>query len=272
MLPGRPPSARRPCSIRCFVPLDREALPTELTAMFANLTLGLPEEADVPELARMLVHCFYKGGTAPSGLAADGTAPDLEGRSRTACKGLHWRIGTRLRPVSLPGAPPPNLLAASLETSLLIVLREVSSGQFVACAELSLQSINGRLPGEFAIPALFQLHACELGAYLSNVAVLPTHRRRGLASRLLRVTEWIVRHKWQYSELYLHLDMRNEPAVRLYAEYDPLPQYDHACRPAAAPGKNIDKIEQGGAHNRYHRRSLTREVEDESARVCAAKK
>ena len=130
MLPGRrPPSARRACSVRCFVPLDREALPTERTAAFPDLTLGLPEEADVPELARMLVHCFYEDGTAPPaaipGAAADGTALDLEGRSRMAGKGLHWRIGTRLKPVSRPGAPPPNLLAASLETSLLLVLREV---------------------------------------------------------------------------------------------------------------------------------------------------
>ena len=140
----------------------------------------------------------------------------------------------------------------------------------MACAELSIQSINGRLPGEFAIPALFQLHTCELGAYLSNVAVLPSHRRSGLASRLLRVTEWIVQHKWQYSELYLHLDTRNDPAARLYADYDPLPQYDHVCRPKAAPDESGKNIEQGGAHNRYYRRSLTREVEDQDARVLAA--
>ena len=51
---------------------------------------------------------------------------------------------------------------------------------------------------------------------------------------------------WRLDEIYLHIDMRNAPAAKLYAEYEALPQYDDVC---SAGGLSE-------AQNRYHRRKL----------------
>ena len=115
-------------------------------------------------------------------------------------------------------------LSVSLESSLVLAIQERATGALVACAELSMRPVDGRLPGEFAVPALFQLHSSEgLGAYVSNLAVLPAYRQRGLASKLL-ACEWIAGSEWQQDALYLHLNMHNSAAVRLYSSFEPLPE------------------------------------------------
>jgi ribosomal protein S18 acetylase RimI-like enzyme len=232
-----------------------------------GVSLVLPEADDVSQVASLLVQAFYEGSKqpppTPTGtpqLGVDGdrdepvpptlVPPRLHDRWRTACRGLRWRLGARLQqPTSaVTSGVLGERLAASLETSLLVALHDAHAGGLVACAEVSLRPIDGRLPGEFAVPPLFQLHAGALGAYLSNLADLPSYRRRGLASHLLRVVEWVVRHEWRLHELYLHVDLRNEAAARLYADYTPLPQYDDVCRPPNG----------GLAQHRYHRRNLVR--------------
>ena len=290
---------------RMFAPVDDRLLPADVLKPFREnkLTLGLPEAADVPAVASTLVRCFYESAVTPPPDGVDDAyvnaaqefplstpppelfhSPRLHERWRMACKGLHWRLGARLRPPppsadadpfaalvasSRPGEESNNdddLLASSLETSLLLALREGTNadGPFVACAEISLRPIDGRLPGEFAVPALFQLHAAELGAYLSNVAVLPEYRRRGLASKLLFAVEHVVREEWGMSALHLHLDLRNENARRLYAAYEPLPEYDAMCTPpkppvplpAVKPSDDIAWSWNKDAKNRFHKREL----------------
>lgn len=186
--------------------------------------MGLISLDDVPDVAALLVECFYgsqmKKPTpkseaslppSPPPLRAAPTMPRspflpfhvatparrdpsdeqtsaiperlvgspnaLHERWRTASRGLQWRLSGRLRRPTL---------ALSMESSLLFALQEESSGLLVGCVELSLRPVDGKLPGEFAVPPLFLSHCEEqLGAYLSNLAVLPEYRGQGLARRLL---------------------------------------------------------------------------------------
>ena len=191
--------------------------------------------------------------------------PELVERWRTACKGLSWRLGSRLD--AHDGA-----ISSSLQTSLLLALREsngagtggASGGggsddggggngggngggggrALVGCAELSIRPIDGTLAGEFAIPACFCLHDdAPFGAYLSNMAVSPSHRGRGFGSMLLRACEFVASEIWDQPELFLHSDLNNAAASRLYQQYDQLPEFDAQCQQpeAAAPTAPMER-------------------------------
>ena len=51
---------------------------------------------------------------------------------------------------------------------------------------------------------------------MSNVAVSPRWRRRGIAELLVKEIERLVRIEWGYDDVYLYVEQRNKPAVRLY--------------------------------------------------------
>lgn len=51
---------------------------------------------------------------------------------------------------------------------------------------------------------------------MSNVAVSPKFRRRGVAKLLVQAAEDLARVEWGYDEMYLYVEQRNIPAVRLY--------------------------------------------------------
>ena len=135
----------------------------------------------------------------------------------------------------------------------MVVLQERESAGLIACAELSLRPIDGKLPGEFAVPPLFLLHSeAKLGAYLSNLAVRPPHRRKGLARQLLSACEDLVRDEWSLPEIYLHVDLLNTAAAELYhaAGYEELVEYDEVCQPPTA--ELAARVQ-----NRYHRKVLS---------------
>jgi len=280
----------------CFIELHAlgATYPQDLREEAPRFRVGLLSESDVSGVAGLLVECFYgpqmkkqddpSSGAAPSASPAEagaatkigtpppppmfarkrrqplGAKPDavpprlvgaslaLQERWRTASRGLQWRLSERLRRPSV---------ALSLESSLLLALQERRTGQLVGCVEVSLRPVDGKLPGEFAVPPLFLSHSHEeLGAYLSNLAVLPEYRRGGLARRLLCVAEWLVRSEWGMDAMYLHVDMNNAAAVRLYESlgYQPLPAFDTACLPprtcfAALTGAPTPR-------NRFHRKLL----------------
>ena len=178
-----------------------------------GLVLGLPTIADLPDVASLLGECFFRTADGDDAAAAAAAAaasyftpptmprdalglptmpppplggePAARARWRVAYKGLHWRVGGRLHAPSL---------ASSLETSLLLVAQEASSRRTVGCAELSLRRLDGRLPGEFAVPPLFMDNGggVPVGAYVSNLCAAPDYRRRGLGTRLLHTCEWVV--------------------------------------------------------------------------------
>jgi len=107
------------------------------------------------------------------------------------------------------------------------------------------------------VPPLFLAHSdVALGAYLSNLAVMPSYRRRGLARQLLCTAEWLVRYEWALDELFLHVDMNNAAAASLYDSigYTSLPEFDAICR---SPRTSF-AVRTGApvARNRYHRKAL----------------
>jgi len=167
-----------------------------------------------------------------------------EERRRLTARGLEWRLGSRLQ------APTP---ALALDSSLLLALTHVQTGEMVATAELSLRPRDGRLPAEFAVPPLFLLHSAGLAPYLCNLAVRRGFRRRRIARRLLSSCERLVSSEWQQSELYLHVDLLNQAAAALYRSegYEPLPGFDRAAAASsiALPGRPR-------ALNRYHVKRL----------------
>lgn len=266
----------------CFFPLDDHI--HRLSRVDPSFSLGLPSsEDDLSEIASIIVHSF---GTPPSyempvdeSLITDMQdavpdelvdSPHMKSRWEAALKGLHWRLGTRV--LEAPS------VSASLENGLLLTLRDNGSGALIGCAELSLRPTDGTLADELALPPLFTLHEAgpPLGAHLSNMAVLPSHRRRGCGSSLLRACEWIVRTEWRLDYLHLHLNMESVPARRLYASFEPLPQFDDVCRPipplavVAPPASELDPGDDGqraegggdistaawGASNRFYRKRL----------------
>ena len=266
-----------------------------------DLVLGLPTIADLPDVASLLGECFFRtkdGDDAAAAAAAAAAAsyftpptmprdalglptmpppplggePAARARWRVAYKGLHWRVGGRLHAPSL---------ASSLETSLLLVAQEASSRRTVGCAELSLRRLDGRLPGEFAVPPLFMDNGggVPVGAYVSNLCAAPDYRRRGLGTRLLHTCEWVVASEWALPAVHLHVDMANDAARALYtrAGYEPLPQYDAAGSPQLRANYGGDRgrarAPSGAAPptlNRFHRKSLSLGAEILRERTAAA--
>ena len=106
----------------------------------------------------------------------------------------------------------------------MLALEEERPGrdtELICCCELSLRPMDGRLPGELATPRPLAIGFAPpapqaYGAYLANLGVRPSHRRRGLARKMLAACEWIVRDSWDLRELYLHVDLHNTAAASLY--------------------------------------------------------
>ena len=70
-----------------------------------------------------------------------------------------------------------------------------------------------RLQPEAALPPPFPT-AKPRRAYISNMAVLQQHRRRGVATALLRQCERMAR-LWRRDSLWLHVDLRNQAAMQV---------------------------------------------------------
>jgi ribosomal protein S18 acetylase RimI-like enzyme len=64
-------------------------------------------------------------------------------------------------------------------------------------------------------------------AYISNLAVDASHRKRGVGSRLLRAAESVC-SGWGYGEVYLHAALADATLLSFYQrqQYAPLPEMD----------------------------------------------
>ncbi|KAG2452338.1 hypothetical protein HYH02_003362 [Chlamydomonas schloesseri] len=82
-------------------------------------------------------------------------------------------------------------------------------GRAVAAASVSLMQPEALLPPPFPSNKPFRL-------YVSNMSVVPSHRRRGLARRLLQQCERVAR-LWGYESIWLHVKRSNTAAAALYA-------------------------------------------------------
>mmetsp|Transcript_34179 Transcript_34179/g.62869 ORF Transcript_34179/g.62869 Transcript_34179/m.62869 type:complete len:113 (+) Transcript_34179:138-476(+) len=51
---------------------------------------------------------------------------------------------------------------------------------------------------------------------MSNLAISRSYRRKGLAESLVKAAELIAQKEWGYDDVYLYVEKRNAPAVKLY--------------------------------------------------------
>ncbi|KAL3151350.1 hypothetical protein ABBQ38_013183 [Trebouxia sp. C0009 RCD-2024] len=91
---------------------------------------------------------------------------------------------------------------------MCLVAEQRSSKQLVASCILSLAAPDAFLPAPFPTTKPWRL-------YCSNMAVAPTHRRKGLATSLLQHCQRLGA-LWDHQEIWLHVDVINQQAQELY--------------------------------------------------------
>lgn len=137
-------------------------------------------------------------------------------------------------------SPPPLVNAKDAEaqviaakSSLILVLARPSLDptkkvDIVATVDVRLQPTDAKIP--FSLPwvdsiergiARFitfeaKLNDLNLQPYISNLCVEESSRGRKLGCALVRCVERIVKDSWGYDLIYLHVDLDNLPAVKLY--------------------------------------------------------
>jgi ribosomal protein S18 acetylase RimI-like enzyme len=100
------------------------------------------------------------------------------------------------------------LSSKNREAELILCRAKVgTANQIVGCVGLEIDRIpSNRLNGM----------TLKRAPLMSNVAVATSYRRRGVAKLLVRAAEDLARVEWGFDEMYLYVEQRNVPAVRLY--------------------------------------------------------
>lgn len=156
---------------------------------------------DLQALADLLTTCFHSQPRRPwlYPVLRLGVLEDLRQRLKSAtphyaCWTAWEQFRARANPWDLP-RPPLSELVGTVEVDVRHSLPWAPGGSWRS-SEL------GSLP---TYP------------YVSNLAVSPTARRRGIARHLLQMGEQTARH-WGFSKIYLHVLENNSQARQLYAE------------------------------------------------------
>ncbi|KAG8466336.1 hypothetical protein KFE25_002092 [Diacronema lutheri] len=99
------------------------------------------------------------------------------------------------------------------DASRLIVAVD-DAGVLLGCAGIELLSmtIDGRQPSSWS-----ERLRATLRPHMSNLAVAPSARRLGIASRLVRACERVAVREWACVEQTLFVDTQNDAAMALYA-------------------------------------------------------
>ena len=145
---------------------------------------------------------------------------------------------TKDRIVSPNVAPPPLTGKSRVEKldeaqrhSIVLALARTSNDwhiDVIASVELRLQPCDAKIP--FSLPWIDKVErrlatlagfgsgedAKDLQPYLSNLCVSENYRGRKIGKALVRCIEDIATTAWGYNRLYLHVDLDNKPALKLY--------------------------------------------------------
>lgn len=136
-------------------------------------------------------------------------------------KGIAGRLGARRSLVGLDAASPRPLLsrpaphgsAERPELGLVLALEDTETlDAFVALVDLSLWPDDGRVraPNATSKPRV------PSKPYILNLCVDPNFRRKGLARRLMNISERLIRDIWGDTEIYLHVEDDQVAANYLY--------------------------------------------------------
>lgn len=115
--------------------------------------------------------------------------------------GIYEEMRNRLRSTS-----QHHICLVALEEAVRTNIEDCSysaNNQLAGTVEMSLRSTEPWASDRLRYP------------YLSNLAVRPTHRRRGVAGQLLLSCERVALD-WGFKDLYLHVLENNNPARQLY--------------------------------------------------------
>lgn len=137
-------------------------------------------------------------------------ASDLKGLAEVLTRSFHPRRG--LWYWFYP------LLKLGIYEDLRSRIRSSSPNHRCIVASLSVDDVAGRVEeivGTAEITLRFGSTAGDRFPYISNLAVSPTHRRQGIARKLLLGCEQIAR-EWGCQAVSLHVLENNHPARRLY--------------------------------------------------------
>jgi len=92
---------------------------------------------------------------------------------------------------------PGNYAGRSIDSTSELVLCLDGKGECIGCAGVEYDTT-------FTAPLM------------SNLAISRSYRRKGLAESLVKATELIAQKEWGYDDVYLYVEKRNAPAVKLY--------------------------------------------------------
>lgn len=216
----------------------------------ATYTLCLVQEKDLPDVSKFVIEAF---GTDAIALSSDLSSFELALMKPSVLalnsysvmvsyvevlSGLMERTKDRIAtsdvsPPPLKGKSRTEKLDEAQRHSLVLVLARTRSNDWhidiVATVELRLQPCDAKIP--FSLPWIDKVErrlaslvgfgssasgAEDLQPYLTNLCVLETHRGRKIGKSLVRCLEDIAKTSWGYNRMYLHVDMDNVAAMKLY--------------------------------------------------------
>ena len=88
-----------------------------------------------------------------------------------------------------------------------LILCQLPTGELTGCAGIEVSQIPDK--------SLTSLKT-QSGPLMSNLAVGREFRRKGIAEKLVKEAERLVRYEWGYDDCYLYVEERNKAAVKLY--------------------------------------------------------
>ena len=133
-----------------------------------------------------------------------------------------------ISPPYLTGNRNDMLRMAERSSLILLIAKERPNTDWnidiIASVELRLQPTDAKIP--FSFPWLDQLErrlastsdttTYDLQPYLCNLCVKQSFRRKKLGLCLVRCVEDIAKNVWDYQKMYLHVDLDNTAALKLY--------------------------------------------------------
>ena len=154
----------------------------------------------------------------------------------------------------------PNLKPS--KDSIIFAATEKGKSNIVGVVEISLEPVDGKLGKPLKFPWSRNPNSND-EAYLCNLCVAQSQRRKGLALLLCQLCEEVVLHVWKKEYIYLHVERNNIPAQELYVGIG----YDRAESPLSMIEKQMANM-QDLSYYRKSMKSYCRDSSGNSVSVC----